>query len=162
MTAQELKQILKAWLPVLLWMGFIFVMSTDAGSSAHTSAILEPMVTWIDPAISPEQFDFVHFLVRKSAHLTEYAVLAFLILRALRSSPLSNVGRWSMRAAGVTLVASAAYATTDEFHQSFVMGRTASVHDVLVDSCGALVAVVVAGLMARNFKREPKRRACSI
>jgi VanZ family protein len=160
-TAQETKHVAKAWLPVLLWMGFIFVMSTDAGSSVHTSSVLEPVVQWINPTISQEQFDFVHFLVRKSAHLTEYAVLAILILRALRSSLLSNLGRWSMRAAGVTLLASAAYATTDEFHQSFVMGRTASMHDVLVDSCGALVAIVVAGLMARNFKRESKQSPCS-
>jgi VanZ family protein len=159
MIAQETKYVAKAWLPVLLWMVFIFVMSTDAGSSVHTSSVLEPVVQWIDPSISPEQFDFVHFLVRKSAHLTEYAVLALLMLRALRSSRLSNVGRWSMRAAAVTLLASAAYATTDEFHQSFVMGRTASVHDILVDSCGALVAIVVAGLMARDFKREPKQKS---
>jgi VanZ family protein len=159
MTAQETKHVTKAWLPVLLWMGFIFVMSTDAGSSTHTSSVLEPVVQWIDPTISAEQFDFVHFLVRKSAHFTEYAVLALLMLRALRSSLLSNVGRWSLRAAGVTLLASAAYATTDEFHQSFVMGRTASLHDIMVDSCGALVAIVVAGLMARDFKREPKQKS---
>src|SRR4051794_35402935 len=115
MTAQELKHVAKAWLPVLLWMGFIFVMSTDAGSSVHTSSVLEPVVQWLAPTISAEQFDFVHFVVRKSAHFTEYAVLALLLLRALRSSRLSNVGRWSMRAAGVALLASAAYATTDEF-----------------------------------------------
>src|SRR4051812_20911708 len=124
MTAQETKHVAKAWLPVLLWMGFIFLMSTDAGSSVHTSSVLGPVLEWINPSLTTDQFDFIHFLVRKSAHFSEYAVLALLLLRALRFTRLSNVGRWSMRAAGVALLASAAYATTDEFHQSFVMGRT--------------------------------------
>src|SRR5476651_839744 len=68
----------KHWLPVILWMGFIFVMSTELGSFAHTSRIIEPLLRWLYPGISAKTVDLVHLLIRKGGHLTEYAVLALL------------------------------------------------------------------------------------
>ncbi len=134
----------KHWLPVVLWMGFIFVLSTSLGSAEHTSMIIEPLLRWLNPDISPENIDLVHTLVRKGGHLTEYAILALLTLRATSISlRTGQTGGW-YKAAGIALLVAAAYAATDEWHQSFVPGRTASVYDVTIDTSGAFIALIVA------------------
>ena len=117
-------------------MGVIFIMSTDLGSSVHTSRIIEPLLRWLNPQISPEAIGRVHFLVRKTGHFTEYAVLALLVLRAFRKSTPEFWSTRVWRAAVCALLVTAAYAATDEFHQVFVPGRTASPGDVLIDSSG--------------------------
>ena len=101
----------KHWLPVVLWMGFIFAMSTELGSSANTSSIFEPLVKWFKPDATPEQFEFVHFIVRKLGHLTEYAVLALLVFRALRLTLPSPLCKFSWQTAGIALLITTTYAT---------------------------------------------------
>ncbi len=133
---------LKNWLPVFLWMGLIFILSTDLGSAVHTSRILGPLLRWLKPDITPEQMAFVHFLVRKGGHLSEYAVLAMLLVRAICSSPRAAPA-WSWKAAGLALAVAAAYAASDEFHQSFVSTRTASAGDVMIDTVGAAIGLVL-------------------
>ena len=75
-------------------------------------------------------------LLRKSAHFAEYAVLGALLLRAL-----------DLRVAALT--AGIAYAISDEIHQYFVPGRYASAWDVLLDSGGVLLGVLLAERFAR-------------
>src|SRR5690349_15241729 len=75
---------LLAWLPVVLWLALIFTFSTDAGSSKRTSRIIGPLLRWLHPGVSEETINTVQTVVRKGAHLTEYAILAALIWRALR------------------------------------------------------------------------------
>jgi VanZ family protein len=132
------------WLPVILWMGFIFVMSTSLGSSAHTSRLIEPLIRLLAPGISPAAVDRVHFFIRKGGHLTEYAILALLVLRAVRISLQARAAGNLCKAAGIALLVSVAYAGSDEYHQSFVPGRTASVYDVMIDGCGAAAALAAA------------------
>lgn len=125
-------------------------MSTDAGSAEHTSRFLEPVVHWISPTASPEQFDLVHLIVRKAAHLSEYAVLGLLTFRAIRRSQPSTARRWSAwTVGGVALIIAATYAATDEYHQSWVPGRTPALGDVLIDSCGAAVGLSL--ICLKNF-----------
>lgn len=131
----------KHWLPVALWMGIIFAMSSNLGSSSNTSRILEPLLFWMKPHATRAQFEAIHFIVRKLAHLSEYAVLSLLILRALNRSHRLAPGWFSWRTAGTAQLISSAYAVTDEWHQSFVPGRTAAFSDVLIDSSGALVGL---------------------
>jgi len=148
----------KYWLPAILWMGVIFAMSTDVGSSAHTSRIIEPLVLWIKPNASHDEFELVHSCIRKLGHLSEYAVLALLVLRAMRRTLLLAPGRWSWQAAGVTLLIAASYAATDEWHQSFIPGRTAALGDVAIDSCGALVGLTLIFLWYKlNSLKFPRK-----
>jgi len=133
---------LKCWLPVFLWMGLIFILSTDLGSSAHTSRILGPLLRWLIPNVTREQIEMVQFLVRKGGHVAEYAGLAMLLVRALRPA-LRATQAWSWPAAGLTLAAATAYAATDEWHQSFVATRTASAGDVLLDAIGVSIGLVL-------------------
>jgi VanZ family protein len=81
----------------------------------------------------------------KSAHAIGYGILGALILRALAHGRFAAV-RWST-AAGSVLLATL-YGATDEFHQSFVPGRSPDVHDVLADATGAAIAALVLGVIA--------------
>jgi VanZ family protein len=131
-------EILKAWLPVLLWMALIFLGSTDLMSAEHTSRFLTPFLRWLDPNISPAHLAQAHLLVRKAAHVAEYAILTGLIFRALRGW---FDGFWSRAAIG--LLPALIFASTDEYHQSLIASRTSSFGDLGVDCLGMFVGIVV-------------------
>jgi VanZ family protein len=130
---------LKYWLPPLLWMAVIVGFSADAASASHTEHWLLPILRGLAPWATPAQLEALHWLVRKIAHLSEYAILAGLWLRAfVRGRNLKP------RTAGLLALAiSVAWAILDELHQSFVPSRSASLADVLVDSVGAMIALTV-------------------
>ena len=136
------------WLPSLLWMGLIFLMSAMPGdlSSAQSGAILEFILHLLErifPSGVPVSPDTLHLLIRKAAHMAEYAVLALLNLRALR---LSGAKRPALDA----LLMTAAYAATDEFHQGFVEARGPSIADVGIDTLGAGIAWGVTPIIKRK------------
>ena len=93
------------------------------------------------PEISPERLDFIVFLVRKAAHVTEYAILSWLLVRAL-TMPATPAARWSRKAAFIAWLGASLYSATDEFHQSFVPNRDARWSDVMIDSTGAALGVI--------------------
>jgi VanZ family protein len=132
---------LRYWLPLLIWMFVIFSASADTQSTAHTSRFLEPFLRWLWRDISPEKIDQVRWVVRKAAHLTEFAVLAWLWWRALRRPTRQDSTPWSWRIAGCALGAVVLYAMSDELHQHFVANRTASVRDVGIDTLGGMLGL---------------------
>src|SRR5438270_1862674 len=133
---------LKYWLPIVIWLILIFVGSTDLMSAEHTSRIIGPILRWLHPGISPARIEQVQFVIRKTAHVSEYAVLSLLIFRAV-----ANTTRQARLAGAalVTLLISAAFAASDEFHQSFVPSRTSSVRDVMIDIIGAILGMTIYG-----------------
>jgi VanZ family protein len=126
---------------------FIFIGSTDLLSAEHTSRFIGPFLRWFAPDISTATIASVQLIARKCGHLTEYAILAALLCRAMRRSPQGWFG-----ALGI----SAIYASLDEFHQSFVSSRTGTAWDVLIDCAGALIGVAIFNGFAsrRNRKSE--------
>ena len=125
--------ILLLLLPVLLWATIIVSASGDKKSVHHSSRIIEPIVRWLFPDVSDETVRTVVFVARKWAHLTEYALLATLLWRALRGARTG----WTRRQAVIAWLGATGFAMTDEFHQAFVPGRQGSPWDVLIDSVGA-------------------------
>ena len=136
-----MKSFLKYWLPVLIWLGFIFVGSTDAFSAEQTSRFLIPLLRWLKPDISLEALAQIHFLLRRLGHVTEYAILAMLFWRALRRG--TNLQMKMSILFIVVWLLCGIFAASDEFHQSFVPSRTASPIDVLIDICGAFVGLAI-------------------
>ena len=135
-------------MPVIIWMALIFLGSTDVLSADHTSRFLVPFLRWLDPQISLAALAQIQFAVRKLAHLTEYAILAVLLWRALRGGTA-----WTMKMSILfvaILLGCAIFAATDEFHQSFIPTRTASPVDAMIDICGALVGLAVCLMFARR------------
>jgi VanZ family protein len=127
---------LKDWFPVVAWMIFIFIGSTDLLSAEHTSRFIGPFLRWFAPDISDATIASVQLVVRKIGHLTEYAILAVLLCRALRHGPLR-----ADRIFVVSFLIAAVYAALDEFHQSFVASRTGSPWDVAIDWVGAFAGL---------------------
>jgi VanZ family protein len=137
-------------MPVIAWMLLIFAGSSDVLSAEHTSRFLVPFLRWLNPDISFATLAAIQVVMRKMGHLTEYAILAALLWRALRDSALKL---WEP--AALALLIAGSYAALDEFHQSFVPSRTAALGDVLIDCCGALAAVAICIKFARrNSARE--------
>jgi len=152
-----MKSFLKYWLPLLIWLGVIFVNSSSAMSAEHTSRHILPFLFWLKPGMSPQAIWISLVFVRKSAHLIEYTVLALLLWRALRSVSLLRTHKWI--AFGAALLGSTLFAASDEFHQTFVKSRTASGRDVLLDVAGALLGLLIAVSFARHHpgKFRPAR-----
>jgi len=124
--------------PLVLWAVVIFIGSGDVLSGSHTSILLRA-VRWLFPNARDESLAVFHLLVRKAGHLTEYAILATLAARAFRGSSHDLLRRhWFW----VSLLLSIAYALSDEFHQSFVPSRTASIYDSMIDMAGGLAALI--------------------
>jgi VanZ family protein len=134
-------------MPAFAWMLLIFVGSTDVLSAERTSRFLVPFLHWLDPQISMVTIATIHVALRKFGHLSEYAILAALLWRGLRGT--FNAASKAMVALGTFLLA-AAFAASDEFHQSFVPTRTASLHDVMIDCIGALVGLAMCWLFWRR------------
>jgi VanZ family protein len=111
------------WFPVLLWAGVIFAFSSIPSLSSGLG-------TW-------------DLVLRKGAHMTEYAILAVLLVRATGSYA------WAF-------ALTVAYAASDEVHQVFVRGRQGSPFDVGIDAVGALIGLAVLG----SSRRGGRARRC--
>jgi VanZ family protein len=141
--------------PLVSWMLFIYLASTDEFSADNTSRILRPLLLWLFPQISEERIAAFHFLLRKAAHFTEYAVLGFLAARAFVGSS-HRVLREKWLIASAILVVT--YALLDEFHQSFVSARAASIFDSLIDIAGGLFALICLAYFKRSrLQMQPNR-----
>lgn len=133
--------------PVVVWAFLIFIFSSGLFSGSNTSAIVRPLVQWVFPGISDPALVLVHGLIRKASHFVEYAILALLAARAFRSSSRDFLrNHWF----AVSLTVVALYALSDEFHQSFVSSRTASIYDCLIDTAGGLLALVLTHVRSRR------------
>jgi VanZ family protein len=107
------RSFLKYWLPVLLWMGLIFSASSDTQSFARSSRILAPLLHWLFPHLPEDTANFIVLIARKGAHLTEYAVLAVLLWRALRKPAKNEARPWNWRETRLVLLSVALYAARD-------------------------------------------------
>lgn len=119
-----MNQIIKKWLAVFLWAGLIFFLS-------HQPELKSGL---------PERWDF---FLAKSAHFLEYAILTFLLIRALQEHQLTK-----KKILILAVILAMGYAFSDEYHQSFILGRNASLRDVLIDSSGVLL---IAWLVRRKM-----------
>lgn len=125
---QKLKIIASLWLPVVIWMAVIFTFSSMQVGSAS-------------------DFYWKDFVVKKTAHLIEYGILATLFYRGLINSNIEK-----KKAMWYSILFAFAYGLTDEFHQSFTPGRGPKFTDVLIDTSGALIFII--GIIS-NIKKMP-------
>jgi VanZ family protein len=111
-------QKLSLWLPVIGWMAAIFIVSAMSING-------------------PAQFSWLDFVMKKTAHLTEYAVLYWLTWRATSNQGRNN----STRALLTALTIGVLYAMSDEWHQTLTPGREGTLRDVGFDTMGMLLAL---------------------
>src|SRR5204863_1924637 len=77
---------LAPWVPPVAWTAVVLAFSSDTFSAHNTGSVVAPLLAWLLPWLAPSTIDTIHGLLRKSAHVTEYAVLAALWWRAFARS----------------------------------------------------------------------------
>lgn len=152
-----------SWLPAILIMVIIFRFSSEpADASGENSLRIADTVMkiyeritdrYVEEELRDQQLHVLEYYVRKTAHVTEYAILAaaFGLPLWLRRQKRRLVWLWSVMLA-------AGYAATDELHQIFVPGRSGELRDVMIDSIGAMVGaylfILIANIILRHKKKE--------
>lgn len=131
-------------LPLVLWMAAIFYMSGSSGSSEHSFRLLKFLLNLLAPGSAEElSYPSLHamdYVLRKTCHVTEYAILTLLALRAVHFGRSALTYRHIGTAGGIAVL----YAMSDELHQLFVSGRTGKPQDVLIDSIGVCLVLIPA------------------
>ena len=143
-----MQRFLRYWLPVLMWLGVMFVGSTGLLSAEQTSRFFVPFLRWLKPDIATETLAQIHFYVRKLGHISEYAILAMLLWRAVRSA--TNLRMKKSIVFVAVWLACGIFAASDEFHQTFIASRTATSSDVAIDLCGAFIGLIISSIFARR------------
>ena len=137
----------------------IFSASSDSQSFQHSSRFFVPLMHWAFPGMTAERIDSIHYVFRKICHLTEYALLALLLWRAIRHTsrplvaPQRNEGGWRWPEAGLALALVWLYSASDELHQVFVPTRTGMVSDVFIDTSGGALGLLLIWSFGKFFKR---------
>jgi VanZ family protein len=139
------------YLPLIAWLAFISFASSNSFNAGNTSRIIGPLILWLFPSTSPETLALVNVITRKISHITEYAILGFLAARAFRTSPNPAINR---RWFWICLTLVVVNALLDEYHQSFVPSRTASIYDSMIDMAGGLMALIIVWKWSAANTRE--------
>ena len=121
-------------------MGVVLALSSAPMSAENTGSILGPVLAWL--GLGRAQVHLLHGIVRKAAHVTEYAILAALWRHAFVRGGMAR----PPMASALALAISVACAVVDETRQAFLPTRTGAVGDVVLDSLGALAAVIAGHL----------------
>ncbi|WP_235068962.1 VanZ family protein [Turicibacter sp. TJ11] len=142
---------------VLVMIGFILYqgtrsISTSLQSSDYLVYKLMNLFEKVRAYHEEELYRLLHVLVRKGAHLFEYAMLGTLLYLLFKCFKQREHNCWIYALFLVLLCA-----TMDEFFQSFV-GRTSSVRDVLIDFSGAIIGMSVISLLTLSFGKVRLRR----
>ncbi len=138
-----------------LWLGLIFYMSAQNGTeSSKLSDFLAALWPFGNEGEGPdeESLERITLLIRKGAHMFEFAVLVVLCLRFIRVWTSFSMRRSIV----IAFLFTVCYAASDEFHQTFVEGRCGTPVDVLIDSAGALIALLTVMLILAVKKRKSK------
>jgi len=127
---------------LLIWMGVIFYFSHQPGNvSSETSLFVLNLFNIIGVDINSPLGEFMHLIIRKLAHFTEYFILSLLFYNIIR--PYTKYKYW------YSLLFAFFYACTDELHQYYIPNRVGSFIDVLIDTTGASLAMLLMYLINR-------------
>ncbi|GAC1436961.1 MAG: VanZ family protein [Terriglobales bacterium] len=151
-------EILKGWLPALIWLAIIAVESTSIFSAENTGRWLYPFFHFLT-GVDAARFAVWHHYMRKTGHFVGYFTLSLLLFRAWRATlPLQEFAErlypWSIRWARISFFMTALVACLDEWHQSYLPSRTGTVRDVLLDSAAAFTAQIVILLFLRTRSKQ--------
>lgn len=126
---------------VILWMIFIFVMSSfDATSSSNQSNFIVDIITSI---INIKDIGLLSLIIRKLAHFIEYFILGILVINFITRYDKKII---------IAILLCIIYATSDEIHQIFVPGRSCQIIDIMIDSLGSIMGIYLYKLITKKCK----------
>ena len=127
---------------VILWMIFIFVMSSfDATSSSNQSNFIVYIITSI---INIKDIGLLSLIIRKLAHFIEYFILGILVINFITRYDKKII---------IAILLCIIYATSDEIHQIFVPGRSCQIIDIMIDSLGSIMGIYLYKLITKKCKK---------
>ena len=149
-----MKKVVIAGLLVIAWMIVIFIFSAMAGddSAMLSSGVLHSILK-IVPGLA--ESETAHLVVRKMAHMTEYAILCGLITNL----EYQITHKIKVKYILIAILCSFTYACTDEFHQTFISGRSGNLGDVGIDTLGAVItgtAIIIINQIKNKKKTTEK------
>lgn len=164
----EKRRLIISWILVIIWASFIFFMSNMDTNDSNTKSkltineVIEKTVQTTNkfgitnkhPSESKmkQVIEKLNYPLRKIAHASEYFILTILLIRALKNSRVSGNKVFLF-----TILICFLYACTDEYHQTFVNGRTGQFSDVLIDSFGTFIGIMLY-ITLKNVKKVKKTR----
>lgn len=117
---------------VIIWMTIIFIMSSfNSNESSNQSNFIVEIIANIFNITNTHTLNII---IRKLAHYTEYLILGILVI---------NLNNNKHKSIYLSIVICLLYAISDEFHQSFVPGRSCQLYDVAIDFFGALTGIFI-------------------
>lgn len=136
------------FIPVFVWMAVIFIFSSqpDDISSNNNYFVLNLLNSLSIDLVKLLGSDFANFIIRKAGHVTEFFILFMLSYYAFHKVRFKQPLLYGS-------ILTVIYASSDEFHQMFVPGRGPMVRDVLIDSIGVLIGILVILLIRKPLKR---------
>jgi len=165
------KKIIISWILVALWASFIFIMSSmdtnesnDKSKKVISEVVEKSYETTNDLNITNKQpskwkrkkiVGELNQPLRKVAHATEYLILTILLIIAITQSGISG-----KRAFLYALLVCFIYACTDEYHQTFVKGRTGQFTDSLIDTAGGVIGCLL--VIAISWLIKLKHKKCNV
>ena len=141
-----MKKIIK-WILFIFWLLIIFIFSNQPQSAKHTYDIIGNLIPYIKTS---NLLDIINYIIRKSAHFTEYFILCLLTISLLKEYTKKEI---------IIIISSLIfcfiYACSDELHQSFIKGRTSQFSDVLIDTSGSIIYSIIYIIIIK-IKKIPK------
>ena len=138
------KKLVLAWILLVLWMAFIFYMSSCNGNvSSDQSGTIAYVLHNI---LGINYSDKLIFIIRKCAHVSEFFILGILVINLVSKYNVKHIYL-------ISFIICVLYASIDEFHQLFVPGRSGQVTDVLIDLIGVVLGLLLVFLI-RCFRKE--------
>ena len=157
-------KVIISWGLVILWMGIIFNfsnMDTDESNTKSKDTIEKVVDTTIDTSnkigitkddVSDDKIEGIVSILnkplRKCMHAAEYLVLSLLLIIALNVSKKKIFYKYL-----IAIIICFIYACTDEYHQLFISGRTGQFTDVLIDTFGAIVGIIIYNIMSNLIRK---------
>jgi len=142
---------IRAWWPVAVGVVLIAMESTERFGSNHTSPPLRWLFEHLFGPIANGRWEQLHMVIRKIGHFLGYGGLG---LTWLRGWWLTLPQTRLLSAAAMALLSTAAVASCDEWHQTFLPNRSGSPRDVLLDCCGAFVLIAITSMIAYGCRRR--------
>ncbi|MGN1322896.1 MAG: VanZ family protein [Bacilli bacterium] len=128
------KEIIISWMLLVIWMIFIFIMSSFNGNiSSNQSGSIADLIYNLFNISDTEK---VSLIVRKCAHVSEFFILGILVINLVSKYNVKHIYL-------ISFIICVLYASSDEFHQLFVSGRSGQVTDVLIDLIGVVLGLSI-------------------
>ena len=141
-----------SWIILILWMGIIFFMSHQPGeiSSSQSDLVLK-LFKFIGVELNAYFGELATFIIRKAAHFSEYMILFLLAYNVSRYYKNKNFKLY-------LIIFVFLYASSDEFHQYFIPGRSMAFKDVLIDTSGGIFGYIIVSFVDRLKINKKKYR----